>query len=150
MEMAQHVVPGDVVGAANAIAGPGVYTADDGRLIAEVVGECVTQRDGTVCVKPRKPMAPLVEVGATVVARVQRLTAQQVTCEILRVGDRPLVEPAPAILRREDVLATNGELADLAASFRAGMLMRARVVALGDARFYVSTADEEHGPMDGE
>ena len=148
--MAQHVVPGDVVGAANAIAGPGVYTADDGRLIAEVVGECVTQRDGTVCVKPRKPMAPLVEVGATVVARVQRLTAQQVTCEILRVGDQPLVEPAPAILRREDVLATNGELADLAASFRAGMLMRARVVALGDARFYVSTADEEHGPMNGD
>ena len=129
-------MPGDVVGAANAIAGPGVYTADDGRLVAEVVGECVTQRDGTVCVEPRKQMAPLVEVGATVVARVQRLTAQQVTCEILRVGDRPLVEPASAVLRREEARSLRMVTSPTWPPFSARRhVARARGCGLGDARF---------------
>ena len=147
------VCPGDVVGTV------GQYRPGEGTFVraqtlhASVTGEllCSTADDGVgeppiIRVKPRRRPGARADVDALCVARVQRIGAQHIQLEILRANGENLIEPCSAILRREDVRATEPDTVDLAAIACAGDLINARVVSLGDARgVYLSIAAEGLG-----
>ena len=85
-------------------------------------------------------------VGATVVARVLRISNAAVSCEVLLCEGRALAAPFQALLRREHVRESEVDKVVVDACFRPGDLVQALVASLGDARsLFLSTVRPEHG-----
>jgi exosome complex component CSL4 len=85
-------------------------------------------------------------VGATVVARVLRISSAAVSCEVLLCEGRALAAPFQALLRREHVRDFEVDKVVVDACFRPGDLVQALVASLGDARsLFLSTVRAEHG-----
>jgi len=90
--------------------------------------------------------AAVPHVGATVVARVLRISSAAVSCEVLLCEGRALAAPFQALLRREHVRESEVDKVVVDACFRPGDLVQALVASLGDARsLFLSTVRPEHG-----
>jgi len=91
----------------------------------------------------------LPEVGTTVLGKITRTAPRQATLSILALGatgEHVLKEPFPALIRQQDIRATEIDKVKVNESFRVGDVVRAVVISLGDERsYYLSTAKNEFG-----
>lgn len=143
------VLPGTRLGHVDDfVAGHGTYTRKD-YVYAAVVGQrcTITTQDKPVLEVSRKKEPMIVPgIGKMVTARVIRVNPRLATLDILCVGDRALKETYRAIIRRQDVRATEIDKVEIYKSFRPGDIVRAEVISLGDAkRYFLSTAKNEYG-----
>ena len=148
--------------------GPGTHT-HNGTITASIVGTSTlsapaprasssTNALRTLSVVPHPPRAseipsrlvathtPVPQPGSTVLARITRLQASAATCVIIDVDGALCSEPAPALLRREDVRGWETDRVRIPDSFRVGDIVRAQVLSVGDRTgYYLSTARNELG-----
>lgn len=93
------------------------------------------------------PLLP--EVGISVLGKITRTNPRQANLSILALGssgEHVLKEPLPAIIRQQDIRATEIDKVKVPESFRVGDVVRAVVISLGDERaYYLSTAKNELG-----
>eukprot|EP00933_Yihiella_yeosuensis_P022769 TRINITY_DN17859_c0_g1_i1.p1 TRINITY_DN17859_c0_g1~~TRINITY_DN17859_c0_g1_i1.p1 ORF type:complete len:190 (+),score=31.71 TRINITY_DN17859_c0_g1_i1:52-621(+) len=137
------VAPGQRLGdAQDHIVGRGTYAEGD-HIYSSISGEVRLSEDSTLEVIPAEELTacPVPEVGATVVARVVRMSQDRAECHIVAVGNTPLSENFRGIIRKQDIRFFEVDKLQMVEAFRAGDFVRAQVLALGDARSYVlSTA----------
>jgi len=88
-------------------------------------------------------------VGDVVLGRVTRTNPRQATIDILSLGmagSQVLREPFQALIRQQDIRATEIDKVKVPESYRVGDIVRGVVISLGDERnYYVSTAKNEYG-----
>lgn len=90
----------------------------------------------------------LPQVGEIVLARVTRISRLQANAQILVVGETALVEDFQGVIRTADVRAHEVDKVKIATSFRAGDIIRAEVISLGDqSSYFLSTAKNELGVL---
>jgi exosome complex component CSL4 len=90
--------------------------------------------------------AALPQAGATVLARVARVTPRLASVDILCVDGCAAERPFSGVIRQQDVRATDVDRVVLHDCFRAGDVVRAAVLSLGDSRaYYLSTARNDLG-----
>jgi exosome complex component CSL4 len=170
------VIPGDFLGQAmirsgtdnkrvRVIPGPGTYSRG-GKIFASVVGtlniESIEESPDSsdsqcVCVKVflQPEVGPeaaqqILRTGQIVLARVTRITTQQVLLNVFANPFGMLQNDRPeACIRREDVRSgvdPESSTTDLSKSFRPGDWVIARLISLGDARrYFLSTAEPALG-----
>ena len=154
--MAAVVCPGDRLRhSSEVVAGRGTYVRDsDGAVCAALAGAAVVTPAAAGAAEPR----PLVEVlrgasgaalpqpGATVLARVARVTPRLASVDILCVDGCAAERPFSGVIRQQDVRATDVDRVVLHDCFRAGDVVRAVVLSLGDSRsYYLATARNDLG-----
>jgi len=164
--MPRWVCPGDVVldaAAARAATTTGV-TPGAGCAVCEVSGavratvcgapKCATVDDdkagagAVVVVVERDGVEPVVpRVGDEVFGRVSRVDERQARVDVVAVNGRaPTGGDFAGVIRKQDVRATEIDKVELEGCFRAGDVVRAKVLSLGDARsFYLTTASDALG-----
>lgn len=126
--------------------GSGTHLFND-HLIASVAG---TPSHSSI---PRPSHSTLPTVNDLVLARITRITQKQALASILSVGgaDGGLATCADgfaALIRVQDVRATEKDRVRVAESFRPGDVVRAVVVSIGDERaYYLSTARNDLGVL---
>ncbi|BFZ57771.1 exosome 3'-_5 exonuclease subunit ski4 (Csl4) [Savitreella phatthalungensis] len=87
-------------------------------------------------------------VGSIVLARVLRTNKLQAVCQIVAVGDTPLVDDFAGVIRPADVRATEKDRVRITSSFRPGDIVRAEVISLGDGQnYFLSTAANDLGVL---
>lgn len=149
------VLPGQPVGSLKSnVPGPAVHMHDS-KLLASIAGPAVTTPPATKGSKPAmvsisRPSGDLPpEVGTTVLGKITRTTPRQATLSILALGDTGnavLKEPFPALIRQQDIRATELDKVKVNECFRVGDVVRAVVISLGDERaYYLSTSKNELG-----
>ncbi|KAL9257624.1 Exosome complex component CSL4-like protein [Drosera capensis] len=154
------VTPGEILGKASSLRpGRGAYAVAGGDVYASLTG-----RRSILPPPPDSPdQRPIVEVtghkahgvvpepGSTVIARVKKVMAKMASADIMCVGEKSVREKFTGIIRQQDVRATEIDKVDMHSSFRAGDIVRASVLSLGDARaYYLSTAKNELGVVSAE
>jgi exosome complex component CSL4 len=158
VEENHFVIPGDVIGrCADYECGLGCYTSQ-GNVIATLVGEVILDTISATSTSPSKERInvisteqiqskdAVIEIGDVVLARVLRLSVNQVSVEIISVGDRILRVHSRAMIRREDIRLTELDSLVIHECFRPGDIVRAMVISLGDAKqYFLSTAEAEFG-----
>ncbi|KAL1590007.1 hypothetical protein WHR41_01354 [Cladosporium halotolerans] len=97
-----------------------------------------------------RPAGPLVpETGTVVLGRITRTNPRQATLSILALGsggEHTCRDTFPALIRQQDIRATEIDKVKVAESFRVGDVVRAVVISLGDERsYFCSTAKNELG-----
>lgn len=146
-------IPGQVVGGSNKLAaGPGTFQASE-SITASLLGVPATQKNTTapksskilsIPPSPRSPRLP--EINSTVYARVTRIDRVQARCDIIVVGDNVASQPLRALVRRQDVRATEKDKVVMVDCFHVGDIIRATVIGLGDqSGYYLGTAGNEYG-----
>ncbi|KAJ8760560.1 hypothetical protein K2173_015227 [Erythroxylum novogranatense] len=156
----ETVTPGELLGKANEVkAGEGTYVADyrnSGLLcvfasligLRRTVSPPIDSSDPrpTVEVTGHKSRGSVPEPGSVVIARVTKVMSKMAQADILCVGPKSVREKFTGVIRQQDVRATEIDKVDMHLSFRAGDIIRALVLSLGDARaYYLSTAKNELG-----
>ncbi|KNA21064.1 hypothetical protein SOVF_046720 [Spinacia oleracea] len=163
-ENKQKVTPGDILGkAAELKAGKGTYAAVNAagvKLIYASLTGCISlsppppdspDKRAVVEVTGHKAHGAVPEPGCTVLARVKKVMAKMASADIMCVGSKSIRENFTGIIRQQDVRATEIDKVDMHASFRAGDIVRAVVLSLGDARAYhLTTAKNELGVVSAE
>lgn len=95
------------------------------------------------------PSAALPAVGDIVLGRITRTNPRQASLDMLALGPTGatiLREPFQALIRQQDIRATEVDKVKMSESFRVGDVVRGVVISLGDERnYYVSTARNEFG-----
>ncbi|GAB2277230.1 hypothetical protein Dimus_011937 [Dionaea muscipula] len=150
------VTPGEILGKASEMRpGRGAYAvAETGDVYASLTG-----RLSWLPPRPDSPdQRPIVEItghkahgvvpepGSIVIARVKKVMAKMASADIMCVDEKSVREKFTGIIRQQDVRATEIDKVDIHSSFRAGDIVRASVLSLGDARaYYLSTAKNELG-----
>ncbi|KAK3111625.1 exosome 3'-_5 exonuclease subunit ski4 (Csl4) [Teratosphaeriaceae sp. CCFEE 6253] len=148
-------IPGQILGPVSAsTVGAGTHI-HDGHIVASLAGPLSTTQS-----KPQaKPTAApiysiahptlLPNVGTTVLGRITRAQPRQAALAILALGPQGqhvLNEELPALIRQQDIRATEIDKVTVAGSFRVGDIVRAVIISLGDERaYYASTARNELG-----
>jgi exosome complex component CSL4 len=92
--------------------------------------------------------AALPSVNDIILGRITRTTPRQATLDILALGPTgtQVLEPFSAIIRQQDIRATEIDKVKVNESFRVGDIVRAVVISLGDERsYFASTAKNEFG-----
>lgn len=88
-------------------------------------------------------------VADVVLGRITRTTPRQATLSILALdanGARLLREPFPALIRVQDIRATEIDKVKMSESYRVGDIVRGVVISLGDERtYFVGTGKNEYG-----
>ena len=155
MSNSNLVLPGQSVGQAGVNGfGPGVHI-NESQLCASIAGPTIstlaTNKD------PKKSAISisrtngnlLPEVGTIVLGKITRTNPRQANFSILVLGpagEHVGHDPFPAIIRQQDIRATEIDKVKVAESFRVGDVVRAVVISLGDERsYYLSTAKNELG-----
>ncbi|KAF2486314.1 hypothetical protein BDY17DRAFT_291246 [Neohortaea acidophila] len=148
-------LPGQPIGPTNTHnIGSGTHIAGS-QLHASIAGPLTTTPSTT---KPSKaatlsiarPTGTLLpEVGTVVLGKITRTNPRQASLNILALGStgaHVLREPFPALIRQQDIRATEIDKVKVSESFRVGDVVRAQVISLGDERsYYLSTAKNELG-----
>ncbi|KAJ8972613.1 hypothetical protein NQ317_004668 [Molorchus minor] len=128
--------------------GQGTYERR-GYIYSQLAGYVdIVERDGVKVVEVHTSGEQTVvpTQGDIVTAQVYIITQQHCKCFIKCVGDAVLRRPFRAILRREDIRATEKDKADIYKSFRPGDIILARVLPITEAHTYqLSTAENELG-----
>jgi len=165
--------PAATADGASVVSSPGAGThIQNGKLFASVAGTLLTDPvTGSISVRPaasslakfpcaHRPVIPT--VNSLVLGRVIRLTTRQATISILAIGvaaagagagaDSPAIDfvpcptPFPALLRLQDVRATEKDKLKMLECFHVGDVVRALVISLGDqTSYYLSTARNDLG-----
>lgn len=153
------VTPGEKVGSAETHAcGTGVFQ-DDGVLYASLVGQLEELSSSDESGKSTLSVAPgttggtqtavLPEIGATVTARVTKVTPRSAHTELLVMGERPLGSLFKGTIRQQDVRKTEIDKVEIYRCFAPGDLVRARVLSLGDRHsYFLTTADNSLGVIE--
>ncbi|KAI4726225.1 hypothetical protein E4T49_06050 [Aureobasidium sp. EXF-10728] len=93
--------------------------------------------------------AALPSVNDVILGRITRTNPRQATLDILALGPtgaQVLREPFSAIIRQQDIRATEIDKVKMSESFRVGDIVRGVVISLGDERsYFASTAKNEFG-----
>ncbi|KAI5205024.1 hypothetical protein E4T39_03137 [Aureobasidium subglaciale] len=93
--------------------------------------------------------AALPSVNDIILGRITRTNPRQATLDILALGPTGtlvLREPFSAIIRQQDIRATEIDKVKVNESFRVGDIVRGVVISLGDERsYFASTAKNEFG-----
>ncbi|KAE9976969.1 hypothetical protein BLS_001744 [Venturia inaequalis] len=167
MALPPLALPGQVLAPSSKFSpGPGTHLAPAG-ITSSLLGPPTTKKNTTTpkahkILSIQAPLSTAVTptVGAHVYARITRLDRVQARCEIITVAPpsssssssetnntgHVCATPLRAILRSQDVRATEKDKVKLAECFRVGDVVRAVVVGLGDQTgYYVSTAGNEFG-----
>jgi len=167
MTSSQVLLPGDTISAISQSSkvAPGLGTflsADRSSIIASKAGNPANPPKASfisVNEIPRtsySPPASLPAVGDVVIARVTRTTNKQAHVDILALTslDSPstLTFPLPyvhqALIRQQDIRATEIDKVTVLGSFRVNDIVRALVISIGDERnYYLSTAKNEFGVL---
>ncbi|CAI5980020.1 unnamed protein product [Closterium sp. NIES-64] len=142
-------VPGDRLGLASELAvGPGTYARGPFVYASTTGAMAVTPGEPlpTVSVRRAGAQTAIPSVGATVIAKVARVTPRAAMADIVCVGAHAVTDKFSGIVRQQDVRATEIDKVDLLASYRPGDLIRAQVLSLGDSRaYFLSTAKNDLG-----
>ncbi|KAK5117739.1 hypothetical protein LTR85_008714 [Meristemomyces frigidus] len=150
-------LPGQTLGptSANNI-GSGTHIHDS-HLIASIAGlltsiPSTTKATKLPTVSIARPTGPLLpEVGTTVLGKITRTNPRQANLSILALGPTgehtvAAGDSFPAVIRQQDIRATEIDKVKVSESFRVGDVVRAVVISLGDERsYYCSTAKNEFG-----
>ena len=140
-----RAVPGDVI-AERGEAARGARVDACGRVRATTCGEVFLEDGGARAgVGARAPVVP--RVGDVVFGRVTRVLEKAAHVEIAAVNGRaPRGGDFAGVVRRQDARAHAVDSVELERCFRAGDVVRAKVLSLGDARsFYLTTAGDDLG-----
>lgn len=160
-EDGEVVTPGEVLGKASDLKpGTGAYVSPhDQTVYASLTGfrrilsappDSPDQRP-TVEITGHKAHGPVPEPGSVVIARVTKVMARMASADIMCCGTKSVREKFSGVIRQQDVRATEIDKVDMHLSFRAGDIVRALVLSLGDARaYYLSTAKNELGVVSAE
>ncbi len=148
------VVPGDVLGLiSNFEPGTGCCTRG-GKIYSLFVGKVSISSNSsknedkpTISVHSSKSIHKNVPViGSVVLCKVTNINERQAKVLILHINGVAVQEPFHGILRREDIRAMEKDSINVFQSFRPRDIVRARVIAFGEAHMYlVSTAENELG-----
>ncbi|KAK4541034.1 hypothetical protein LTR36_008403 [Oleoguttula mirabilis] len=126
-------------------------------LIASLAGPLTTTPSTTKATKhptlsiPRATGPLLPETGTVVLGKITRTNPRQANLSILALGPtgaHPVAggDAFPAVIRQQDIRATEIDKVKVGESFRVGDVVRAVVISLGDERsYYCSTAKNELG-----
>jgi len=153
MSLPTIAIPGQSLGASNKLAaGPGTFHASD-SVTASILGVPSSQKNSTtpksskiLTIPPSAQSPRLPEINSTVYARITRIERQQARCSIIVVGDSVAPQPLRALLRRQDVRATEKDKVVMVECFHVGDIIRATVIGLGDqSGYYLGTAGNEYG-----
>ena len=91
----------------------------------------------------------VLEIGSTIVGRVTKITPRLAHVDIICIGETPLKDPCPGLLRREDVRPVDqqqSEAIEMHRCVRPGDVLLAKVLSPGDSRaYYLSTTANQHG-----
>jgi len=147
------VVPGEILGSTkdneNVLPGEGVYIAGD-TIRSAIVGFVRKHvQDGKTIIEVARPdQAPTIvpKLSDTVVGMVTKVNPRLASVKILCVGDVPLSNDFPAIIRQHEVRQTQVDQIEMYKCFRPGDIVRAEVISLGDkSSYYLTTAKNEYG-----
>ena len=169
--MPDVAVPGQILASTSThLAGPGTHIYES-NILASIIGSAVTTPSPNRASKPTISVPrhtphqsvlstateSLSTVNSIVLCRVTRVQQRQLAASIL------LTDPSPssivqytfstnddlqfqAVLRREDVRTYEKDRVVMNDMYRAGDIIRATVISLGDERnYYISTAGNELG-----
>ncbi|KAL3271460.1 hypothetical protein HHI36_021946 [Cryptolaemus montrouzieri] len=128
--------------------GQGTYERQ-GYIYSNLAGLVdVVEKDGIKIIEVHSPGVQTIvpAQGDIVTAQVSIITQQFCKCYIKCIGDKVLSRHFRAILRREDIRATEKDKIDIYRSFRPGDIILARVLPITEAHTYqLSTAENELG-----
>ncbi|GAB7365467.1 hypothetical protein MBLNU230_g6540t1 [Neophaeotheca triangularis] len=156
MSQTTTALPGQSIGPTSANA-PGAGThIQAGQLYSSLAGSLTTTTPSsktankTPTASVTSSIGPLLpEVGTTVLGKITRTQPRQAALSILALGssgEHTCHDAFPAIIRQQDIRATEIDKVKVAESFRVGDVVRAVVISLGDERsYYLSTARNELG-----
>jgi exosome complex component CSL4 len=88
------------------------------------------------------------QVGSVISGRVTRITATQANVDIVCCGGTVLPQPAPGVIRVEDVFPATVDHTSVQMSncFRPGDVIQARLTSIGDSKqYWLSTAEPALG-----
>ncbi|KAI9217894.1 hypothetical protein BC828DRAFT_390051 [Blastocladiella britannica] len=139
MPNSRIVVPGEAL--ADTMAGPtlgaGVYSYA-GRVFSTVVGR-LDANDNTISVRGKTSAAAVPVIGSIVLGRVKRINSRMAVVAILVVGEAVVKEEFEAVIRVENVRATEIDKVKIPDCFRPGDIVRAEVISLGEQHSYILT-----------
>lgn len=148
-------LPGQLLGSVDANNVGDATHIHNSQLFASVAGPITTTPSSSKSskaptlsiVRPSGPLLP--DVGTIVLGNITRTNARQANLSVLALGHTGstiLKEPLPAIIRQQDIRATEIDKVTVNESFRVGDVVSAVVISLGDERaYYLSTAKNELG-----
>lgn len=114
--------------------------------LAGVVKIVKEERSSMIQVHSCKEQGIIPAPGDVVTAKVTTLTQRFCKCVIKCIGDTVLTRPYRAVLRKEDVRATEKDKVEMIKSFRPGDIILARVLPMTEVHtYYLSTAENELG-----
>ncbi|KAK4624032.1 Exosome complex component CSL4 [Fulvia fulva] len=153
--MASVTIPGQVLGPTSASdTGEGTHI-NNSQLCASIAGQILSKASTSKSSKlptvsvTRSTGILLPEVGTVILGRVTRTGPKQANISILAIGsggEHVCRDPFPALIRQQDIRATEIDKVKVTESFRVGDVVRAAVISLGDERsYYLSTAKNELG-----
>lgn len=157
MSGTDFALPGQTLGVTSSHeVGPGLHIRND-QLCASIAGPVLSSKPSTSNKASKLPTISvarttgnlLPEVGTTILGKITRTGPRQANISILALGatgEHVCRDPFPAIIRQQDIRATEIDKVKVAESFRVGDVVRAVVISLGDERsYYLSTARNELG-----
>nr|CAI5838243.1 unnamed protein product [Callosobruchus analis] len=129
-------------------AGQGTYERQ-GYIYSQLAGYVdVVEKDGVKIVEVHTSGEQTIvpAQGDIVTAQISIITQGFAKCYIKCVGDAVLRRPYRAIIRKEDVRATEKDRVEIYKSFRPGDIVLARVLPITEAHVYqLTTAENELG-----
>ena len=158
MSNSDVVLPGQSVGESGVNSFASGIHIHGSQLCASIAGPLnsspgtATSKDSRKATRvsiPRTTGNLLPEVGTVVLGKISRTNPRQAHVSILvlgAAGEHVCHDAFPAIIRQQDIRATEIDKVTVTESFRVGDVVRAVVISLGDERsYYLSTARNELG-----
>ena len=150
MLKAQDIVgPGDILAnGSECEIGSCCYLSKTGEIRSSVYGRiALTNNNKIINVIPYKTCEPIIELGATVFCKAQKIFVNQLSVEIVAIGDTQLKYYPKGIIKREEMM--NGgdlDLSSIPELYRPGDIIRAEISSLGDNRqYYLRTNRDDLG-----
>ena len=146
------VIPGDFLCQASKYA-PGRGTnRRHNRIFSSLTGRVQIDTTHTplplISVQSKKTLDCIPHVGSVVIGKVINISDRQAKITLMSVNGSTLMVPLHAVLRKEDVRATEKDTVQMFHCFRPGDIVRARVISLGGSQAYMlSTAENELGVL---
>lgn len=144
------VIPGDFLcQASKYVPGRGTNQRHN-RVFSSLTGRVRIDTTHTplplISVRSKKSFDCIPDVGSVVIGKVINISERQAKINLLSVNGATLAVPLRAVLRKEDVRATEKDTVEIFHCFRPGDIVRARVISLGGSQAYtLSTAENELG-----
>ncbi|CAH0391261.1 unnamed protein product [Bemisia tabaci] len=129
------------------VSGSGTYERQ-GYIYATVAGvvDLVKQDKGFLVQVHNKEQSIVPMPGDVVTCKVNVINQRLCRCSITCIGDTVLMRPFRAILRKEDVRATEKDSIEMQKCFRSGDIILAKVLPMKEIHSYqITTAENELG-----